>query len=50
MSIKSFLLNITSPTKNYWKYYNKFLSGGISKWYYLYRCLSIERKKTFAYN
>ena len=44
MSIKSFLLNMTSPTKNYWKYYNKFLSGGITKWYYLYRCLSIERK------
>ena len=43
-NIKSLLLNITSPTKNYWKFYKKSLSGGIFKWYYLYRCLRIERK------
>lgn len=43
-NLKSFLLHFASPTKNYWKYYKKFLKGGILRYYYLYRCLTIERK------
>lgn len=43
-SIKSIILNMTSPTKNYWKYYKKATSDNILKWYYLYRCLKIENK------
>lgn len=44
-NIKSLLLHYFSPTKNYWKYYKKFLSANIFfRYYYLYRCLSIEHK------